>query len=260
MELDAFEQERDKTFEILVCLGEPLSRREVATLHRLVGLDAYLNEEEARTLAAFASLRALQPAGALPSTLAPAGNPLHVIFRVAGQMTPAGELDAPSLEGAVLLIDAQERSPLYLDRPAVLQLVGDDGAVLWSGYREPNQPLPDFEEMGLRALPEPPAAEPPPPEPTPATSGETLAEAPPPRARPLLIAGGVAALAAGGLYGVAYGMSLRYDDPTNSDITTVAELDAYGRKTNALVWTSVGLLGVGVTLGTTGMVVRSQTW
>jgi hypothetical protein len=75
--------------------------------------------------------------------------------------------------------------------------------------------------------------------------------------RPLLIASGAGALAAGALYATAYGMGRTYDDINNADVKTTDDLDALRTRTNALVWTSAGAFGVSATLGAVALLSTS---
>jgi hypothetical protein len=135
------------------------------------------------------------------------------------------------------------------ERPAVVQVMGAEGGVLWTGLLDPAAALPvlgaGLLEAGVPASDDaPPVAEVPVP-----AERDVAASGP---ARPLLVSGGLAALAAGGLYGLGLALDARYSDPAAEGIETRADLDALRSRTNAVAATSVVL---GVAAG--GLIVAS---
>ncbi len=236
MDLPGFNETRDRVLGMLECLGEPLNKADAAAFHRVIALDGYLQSKPERTVAAYRTVLALQPGFALSSNIAMPGNPLHERFEEAARLGP-GEMTAlypPA--GTVLFVDSVMATERPSERPCILQLTAADGTILWTGYLNEGEANPDWTTLDLQL-----------PEDVGPLSGTKIVPTGP--NVPLLASAGGAALLAGGLYGVAYASSKKYDDPDNPDIETPDDLYALRRKTNAMVYTSAGLGALAVALG-----------
>lgn len=242
--------------EQLRCLETPLPPGDIAALHRLGALEAWLDGDEQATLAALAASRMADPTQTLPSRLAPADHPLRALYERAGGTGESPPRTVPVPPDTTLYVDGALQ-PVPADRPALLQLRGPDEQILRTAWVPAGAPTPDW--PGLTSTPtRPPEVE----------ASQPVAQLPaaalePPLRRPWLVAAGAGAAVSGGLYLVAWRSSLAFDDPSNPEVSSRADLEALQRRSNALAWTSLGLgaasLGLGVTtvvLGPTSVSVR----
>ncbi len=252
MQLDEFRASVDRAFAELPCLAEPLTPVDAAAVHRVDAYRAFLADDPEGTRAAFRAVRALTPAWRLPTSLATEDNPLRALFEEAvGDGGQTAAIAAPP-DAAYLLVDGLRTLEHPTDRPAVVQVVDERGAIAWTGMLQDGVAAPDWVALGLAPAPVAELALDPP-------GPDVLAEAPmeqattPRRHRatlPLAASAGVAALAAGGLYTVAAIGHAAYLDPDNPDIQTDAELDALRIRTNTAASLSVGFGVAAVGLGT----------
>ena len=136
-------------------------------------------------------------------------------------------------------VDGARTLTAPIDRPYLMQLTASAGQVLWTGYLEAGHAPPDWQTLDI-VLPTPLAELPAPDERT--------------RSKPLLIGGGLALAAAGGLYAVAGVWRNAYDDLDNPNVQTTDDLSALRARTNAAVIGSGGLAVVGLGLGTLGLI------
>lgn len=239
MDVEGFSSRQARADADLACLEEPLTRSDVAAYHRMSGMSAFLQRDREGAVAAFRAALAVQPAFELPASIAPEGHPLRALYEQAAVATDADPVAVLVPRGATLLVDGQRSTTRPVDRPALLQLLGPDGAVLWSGRVDAGAVLP--------AWPEVPEVE---------GVAEALPVAPMPAPRkvsiPLLSGAGVAVVAAGGLYAGAWASRAAYDDPD----TPFEDLDGLRTRTNTLTTasqvTAVTAVGLGVAAFTLG--------
>jgi hypothetical protein len=235
----------------LGCLAEAITPYDAAAYHRLVALDAFLAADDAATISAFRASLAAQPRFLLPSSLAPLGNPLSQLYLDASEPYSLNPIALPAPSGRVVLMDGARSTARPTTRPVIVQLVGPDGGIDWSGYlrlddSNPSWPALGFDEPSKR-LDEPRLPE---PRENPRESkrrtrstadsnirvARQLPKGTPGRTRPLLVAAGGSALVAGGLYALGFGLRLNYDDLQ----TPYERLDGLRVATNGLVVSSAG--------------------
>jgi hypothetical protein len=238
----------------LECLGEPITPFDAAAYHRLVALDSFLAGDDAATVMAFRSSLAAQPRFMLPSSIAPPGNPLSDIYDQASEPYEANRIALPPPIGMIILMDGARASARPTARPVIVQLIAADGGVAWSGHLGPNDSNPDWFALGFDVddsatdLPVVRGDE------APRSSdrdsnirvARQLPQMTPGRTKPLLLAAGGAALAAGALYGLGYGLRTVYADPS----TDYNNLEGLRTATNGSVVASggVAIAAVGLTL------------
>ncbi len=238
----------------LGCLGEPITPFDAAAYHRLVALDAFLGGDDAATIMAFRASLAAQPRYLLPSSIAPPGNPLAVLYDQASEPYEANRVALPPPKGMVMLMDGARGTARPTARPVIVQLIGPDGGVAWSGFLGPLDSNPDWYALGFEVDDAPDYV-------APTRNGEPsrrddkdsnirvarqLPQLTPGRTKPLLAAAGGAALAAGALYGLGYGLRTIYGNPA----TDYDRLEGLRRVTNGSVVAAGGVgvaaLGLGV--------------
>ena len=165
MNIEAFEHSRAEALDILPCLEEQLPPANVASFHRMQAYAAFVSQDDTGAIASFQAALGLQPGYRLPSSIAPEGSPLQLLYDRANQATSAPTQPLQPPTDISLYIDGLLSTAIPSDRPYLLQILATDGAVSWSGYLEPGAPLPELAVAD--STPEPPLPEPPVPEPLP---------------------------------------------------------------------------------------------
>jgi hypothetical protein len=137
----SFVQEAEDT---LVCLTEPLTVIDAASLHRLKGLQAFLQGDQPGATLAFQAVLYTQPGYVLPLDVAPVGHPLRDTFDEAARYKDPGlfPLDAP--ESGWLGIDGRRTQAAPSARPYLFQRFQADGAVVETRWVPAGQAPPPY--------------------------------------------------------------------------------------------------------------------
>lgn len=219
-----FDEAMTQLADDLVCLDAVVEPALAGRYHRLVGLRLYARGDQEGARLAFAAARAVDPFGALPSELLPAGHEareLSVTAATPGAVEPV----RPPVRGA-LFFDGKPSHDRPVDRPTVLQVqVG--GGLETSRYLAPGDTMPAY----------------------PQATAHPVAH--------WILAGVAGAFAVGG--GVCYGLALdaatTLDGPLPAD-TTREDVVALQQRANTLV---VASAGAGV-LGAAALSVTLVRW
>ena len=126
------------------CLTDRPAAATIARLHRVEGLAAFVDRDEERSQAAFSAARAIEPDYTFPDALVPEGTPAAQLYAAAVPMQDRGTLILPPHDGRVEF-DGQQDSARPWYRPALVQVVRDDGIVIGSAYLWPRDTLPPYE-------------------------------------------------------------------------------------------------------------------
>jgi len=229
MDADTFSELRMKVIQGIPCLSDELNQTQVAALHRMQALAAFLDRDPAASVGYFRSLLAVAPGYELPEALAPEGHPLRLYFEVAAGTfsPPTVPIEAPR-SGAVF-VDGKVATQAPIDRPYLFQYSDEAGKVTTSALVRPGLDPPTY----------------------PAHSPRDRKEA---RVNlPLATTAGLAALASGGLYLAASHSESTFWDPATSD----ADLEALRKRTNTMGWLSAGVGVVAVGTGAAAFLVTS---
>lgn len=208
------------------CLTQPIDSATAARLHRMVGLRAFVDGDEAAARLAFAAARAVEPVYAFPESFLPRNHPALALYGEAAQLSGAADAVDPPAQGQ-LQFDGQASLARPRAWPTVAVLVDPAGNAEHSAYLSPGEPL----------FPYPVA----PPEPD-ARRLNT----------PLAVSAGLSLLGSGVLYGLARASYDRFYDPVTPD----GDLAALQDRTNRLYYTSVGAAALGVGAGIGAFTVR----
>jgi hypothetical protein len=217
--------------KILPCLSEPLTVSAAAGFHRLMAMEAFINDDEPRTLAEFHASRKLEPSYAFSIEMVDAGHPLRALYEAAA-MASDGEAEAVyPPPGGYVLVAGVRNAARYKGTPVVIQVFGPSDRLLETRYVEPGEVLPKWSDnpLGLTA----------------ADLG--IKRSPLKDPRPWYIAAGVSALTGGVMYALAMNERLLFEDPGTSD----DDLLAHQESANALGTAS--LVAAGTTLVFTGV-------
>jgi len=163
MNIQTFGQARGEAIEMVDCLEEQLPPANVASLHRMQAFASFVAQDDSNTLARFRSALALQPGYRLPSSIAPEGSPLQILYQQAHQAEPSASLPVRPPNGTSLYVDGQLATAAPTERPFLLQVFASDGSVSWTGYLQPGDSLPESAVAATPPEPIPPQLESEPP-------------------------------------------------------------------------------------------------
>ncbi|MDP6935468.1 MAG: hypothetical protein QGG40_21280 [Myxococcota bacterium] len=251
MDIEGFGRARESARTAVDCIGDPLTVVDAAAYHRLNALDGFVENDETATVSSFRASLALQPAFVLPSSLAPEGGPLHGFYEKARAQPSTEQVDVAPPTGHILMVDGKRATGRPTDRPAILQLQNEQGAVVWTAYLPAGTELPPWEKLGI-VVAQPTAEE------LATAAGATTS--------------GTDAAASGGaglsklrapavgmavLAGAAYGVAAKFESDFETS-TDYDELTDLRTRTNTAFFTSVGLGGAALVLGTVSFM--TVTW
>ncbi len=245
LDVAGFRDAMDRARQILPCLEDELTRHTAAELHRFEGLLAFVDRDPEHSPTAFAAARAIEPHYRFPETLVPSGNPVLQDYEAIDPRSAKVEVLADPVGGR-LVLDGRTANQRPTSLPTVFQLVQDDGRVTDTAYLWPGDPVPPYERR-----PGPRVAVGPTPEPVPGGGGGAASVVRRGPDKRFLIGAGGALLASAVLYGGAFAVHQRYDDPT----TDIDRLNGIRTTNNTLVMASGATAVVGLGLGTTAFLV-----
>lgn len=225
------------------CVDSLVSQRDAARLHRVVGLDAFTQQQRNLATRAFAAARAADPGFDFPTHVVPAGHPLRTYYLAlpldAGTTQAIG---VPS--GFEVRLDGNATTQRPLSWPSVTQVIDGGGRVLSTDYLWPEDALPDLLQAGVTAAPVPAPV---------ATAAPAVAPAPVATApadtggRGLRRVALLSAVAAGGAYAGSWLTLRSYNQTGHTD----DELDRLFLATNGLTVSAAafGVVAVGTGIG-----------
>lgn len=248
LEIDKFRSQVDKARSKVECLETFLSRHLAAEYHRAQGIRLFVDRNSPDAQKHFAAARNLEPSYSFPTDLVPEGNPLLDDYKALEPMPGSfEELPRPSL--GTLKLDGSTTRKRGTGRPVIFQLADGTGKVVLSKVLGPEAGPPDYEsdaEGSDAKAPDDKGKKPP------RTKGAKKGPS-----VPLLVVAGVAAVAAGGLYGGAFASKSSWKNvPANSG--DVDKVNSARGLTNGLVVGSWVAGGVAVGMGTTAFVVNGR--
>ncbi len=217
----------------LGCLPGAIPPILAARLHRVEALRAFADADEGAARRALLAARVLDPTGELPARVVPADHPIRKLDPGPQSHAPASVEVPPPIAGRVLF-DGSARLDRPSDRPTVLQLVDNRGAVTLGAYLWPDAAMPPY-SVAVAATSSTASVKP--------KAGHA--------SLPLAIIGGVGLAAAGVTYALAGGSHAEFVDST----TPVSEIPALYEATNTLVYASIACAAVGVGTGATAVIV-----
>jgi len=225
----------DEAIAAVPCADEVLGRKDAARLHRVVGLDAFTEQQRDLATRAFAAARDADPTYDFPKGVVPEGHPLRTYYTALPLDAGTSQTVSPP-SGFVLRLDGVDSHARPLSWPTLAQVVDPGGQVVSTWYLWPEDPLPDTLTSAVTAVSV--ATEPAPAAPAPVTASETT-KTEERGGKTLRRVALLSTLAAGGAY-VGSWLTLReYNQPGHSD----EELDRLFLATNGL---TVGAAAFGV--------------
>lgn len=222
--------------KILPCLAQPLTVNAAAGFHRLMAMEAFINNDEPRAIAEFHAARKLEPGYAFSTDIVDADHPLRALYETAANVSD-GEAEAvyPPV-GGYIMVSGVRNAARYKATPVVIQVFGSGDVLMETRYIQPGEALPKWSDnpLGLTA----------------ADLGIKRSVLKDPR--PWYIAAGVSALTGGILYAVAMNERSLFEDPGTSDD------DLLGHQESANALGTASIVAAGTTLVFTGLGVGFQ--
>lgn len=131
--------------QMVGCLSQAPSPEQAARVHQLFAVLAFTERDNSRAEAHFTAAIFASPQTPLAKVL-PGIPPAMAELEATAQAAYLAESRATErLPDARLVVDGHPASPIPTDRPALVQAIGEDGDVLWSGLLQAGESLPDVE-------------------------------------------------------------------------------------------------------------------
>ena len=236
--VSGFLQARQK----LPCVGGELSKRAVASYHRLGAMVSFVEGDREMALRLFSRARELQPGYALPTRVAPSGHPLALLYEEAAGFDQGEVQEGTPPPGGHLNVDGVPNGSRPIAVESFVQVWGGDGELMRSIYVPAGVDLPDYGGFGA--------------------GGHSEVAAGP--GRPMLMAGGGALLGSAALFALATIERSRFDSDewlqeqaaaADGDFSSEELLGEKAGFINTLSYSSAGLAVLGAGLGVTAVVV-----
>ena len=139
---------------LVECQSAPIAPATAARVHGLLGMNAWLDQDEDTAALYFAAARAADLDYLFPQTAVPETHPMRKAF---DESSGAFALTTPlqPVETWTWFVDGRASTDLYSQRPVVLQLDGPEeglhsSLVVGTGQRPPPIPLPDAPAPAVR--------------------------------------------------------------------------------------------------------------
>ncbi|MCB9792467.1 MAG: hypothetical protein H6741_07030 [Alphaproteobacteria bacterium] len=143
MDEAGYDDARARAEQALGCLEVPITPRLSADYHRLMALTAFGDLDAPSAVLSLQAMLAIQPHYHFTDPLVPPGDhPLHELLERAQAGSPGVPITVDMPRGTVLRIDGARAVERQSALPAVVQVLSDEGEVLWGGYVLPTDPLP----------------------------------------------------------------------------------------------------------------------
>ena len=225
-----FERSRETVFRSMTCLSDILQPEDISRIHALMGLAAFIGQDDALAVSSFRSALVAEHGYHLPIDLVPEEHPLRLQYVLAHSLTSAPSWSAPDLGADSLLIDGRSASEIPSDRPFLAQRLslGQVSLTLYLNADGVKESLPTWLQAPDQA-----------------------ALAPDTRHPWALLGGAVlSAVTAGAFYGVAASRQASLLD----DTTPYSDLQGLRTQANAFSGVALGCAALGVGFGTVAVI------
>ena len=186
--------------QILPCVQEIITKRNAAAFHRLMALESFIGNNQARVIAELHASLLLDPGYVFPQSVAGPGHPLLELYKRA-ETIDDGEAQRiyPPKDG-YLMVGGVRNAARYSNVPVIFQAFDAQGEIIKTQYVQPGEANPNWsgnvfgitaEDLGIK---------------------HPLLDA-----RPWYVAGAVTLVASGVLYAVALNQKHEYMDPATPD-------------------------------------------
>lgn len=133
MQPDALQAAHRALRGVTPCVAAPLDTSDALLLHRSEALAAYIGEDPSASRRSWLAVRDLSPDWAPNPDLMPPGHPLEALWSTPRDTPPR---DVPQTHAPIggWRIDGTAQNSVPADRAYVVQAIGRDGEVLYTGY------------------------------------------------------------------------------------------------------------------------------
>lgn len=187
---------------LLPCLQEPVPRNVAASVHRMMGIRAFVDKKKDRAEAAFGAARAIEPRYRFPETMVPPGHPMMSSYGALA-LESLTTVEVPTPAGGYLHLDGRPTTDRPVEHATLVQRFEGDGSVGATAYLWPSDAMIEY-RPGEPVAPVGPVPAAPPALPTAVRRGPNL---------PMLIGAGGSAVAATVLYGLGASSASAFRDP-----------------------------------------------
>lgn len=222
--------------KILPCLSQPLSVNAAAGFHRLMAMEAFINNDEPRAIAEFHAARKLEPGYMFGAEVVDMDHPLRALYETAASVSDGEAEPVYPPVGGYVMVSGVRNAARYKATPVVIQVFGSSDVLMETRYVQPGEALPKWSDnpLGLTA----------------ADLG--IKRSPLKDPRPWYIAAGVSAVTGGILYAVAMSERSLFEDPGTSDD------DLLSHQESANILGTASIVAAGTTLVFTGLGIGFQ--
>lgn len=239
LDVEGFRAAMARAHEDLPCLDEEIPPHLAAEMHRFEGLLAFLDRRSDRSTTAFAAARSIEPHYHFLDSFVPPGNPVLGDYSALNPDDGQTIVLAEPAEGRVVL-DGRSSLARSGSFPTIFQLVSDSGEVQTTHYLWPEDPVPPYLERSVPITNQ---------QRTRGSGAVAVVRTGPDRG--LLTGAGLCTAAAALLYGGAFVVHQRYDNPD----TGIEQLGGLRAANNTLVLASGASAGVALGLTTSAFLV-----
>lgn len=129
----------------VVCLGEPLDRNVAASVHRMMGLRAFVDQKTDKSKQAFGAARGIEPNYRFSETMIPPGHPIMDSYQAMAEDEIKKTKDVEEAAGGYFQFDGRTGLQRPASVPTIAQLFDSEGAVSNSSYLWPSDGMFDYE-------------------------------------------------------------------------------------------------------------------
>jgi hypothetical protein len=150
----AFDRASKSLMLAISCLDRVPASADISRLHQAVALASYVNGQTRACRRSFNTVRLLDPSWRLDPKQFPETHPILDLFHAATDPGPVEDLGKISPKQWV--VDGVPRSEAPTERGFLLQVLDEEGHIVWSGYQWDWTELPDFGQAQARSVTESP--------------------------------------------------------------------------------------------------------
>ncbi len=149
-DFEGFQSSMQQASLAVPCMNETIAGAHAARLHQLHGIRLFVSGDAQSASTAFLAARVLDNNTAVPSVF-PEGHEIYNIFNQLDADSTESQPILPPKKGAIAF-DGKTSRERPIDRPTLVQVLGQDSSVLESLYTAPGDPLPEFETSKVAPL------------------------------------------------------------------------------------------------------------
>lgn len=150
-DVEGFTQAKTDVEQRLVCTSDPLSARDVVTIHGVLALGAFFAQDDARTKAAVSGMQMVSPSATFPVELVPEGSKLALLVSELSTTVHAPGPALLAIPDGWIEVNGAFSPHVTTDVAATLQRFDNQGVVLETRFWWPGESLGDWASTGAQA-------------------------------------------------------------------------------------------------------------